>query len=108
VSIHLTSAVRVLLEAGIPVDPRGELGATALRWAHWKGYPDLVKLLLRQFHTPSAGWFAHGLENCSGRDGDYPQVARVLLTTGAKIAANDLPTSNAAIEAIFREDGLIE
>ena len=34
------------LAAGLPVNARGEHGGTALHWACWKGYADLVKLLL--------------------------------------------------------------
>jgi len=65
---HRTAAVRALLAAGIPVDARGELGGTALHWACWKGYADLVKLLIdrgaslsiedEQFHGTPAGWFS--------------------------------------------------
>ena len=43
---HRTAAVRALLDAGVPVDTRGDMGATALHWACWKGYADLVELLL--------------------------------------------------------------
>ena len=86
---HHTPAVRALLAVGIPVNARGEHGGTALHWACWKGYADLVKLLIdagasvtiedHSFHAPPSGWFAHGLENCGEGDGDYAQVARLLL-----------------------------
>ena len=91
-SVHRTPAVRALLAAGIPADARGELGATALHWACWKGYADLVKLLLDhgasatiedgQFHGTPPGWYAHGLQNCAEHDGDYPQVERLLRENG--------------------------
>ena len=43
---HCTPAVRGLLAAGVPVDAPGDHGGTALHWACWKGYADLVKMLL--------------------------------------------------------------
>ena len=114
---HRTAAVRALLAAGVPVDTRGEHGGTALHWACWKGYADLVKVLLERgasltiednvFHAPPAGWFSHGLQNCGERDGDYAQVARLLLDRGATIAAVDMPTGDAAVDAVLREHGLI-
>ena len=79
--------VRALLAAGMPVDARGEAGGTALHWACWKGYADLVKVLIdhgasmtiedSQFHGTPPGWFDHGRRNCGQCDGDYPQVARL-------------------------------
>jgi ankyrin repeat protein len=114
---HFTQAVRGLLAAGVPVDTRGEHGGTALHWACWKGYADIVKILLDRnaslsieddaFHAPPAGWFAHGLANCHEGCGDYPEVARLLLNHGARLNAEDMPTGNAAVDAVLRERGLI-
>jgi ankyrin repeat protein len=114
---HASGAVRALLELGCPVDTRGSHGATALHWACWKGYPDLVELLLdrgaplttedRQFHATPAGWFTHGVQNCDERGGDYPAVARLLLDAGATLPAAGLPTGDAAVDAVLRERGVI-
>jgi ankyrin repeat protein len=114
---HCTPAVRALLAAGVPVDTTGDYGGTALHWACWKGYPDLVKVLIENgasltiedevFRATPAGWFAHGLHNSLERDGDYPQVARLLLAVGATIAANDMPTGDPGVDAVLREHGLI-
>jgi ankyrin repeat protein len=114
---HRTPVVRALLAAGMPVDARGEAGATALHWACWKGYPDLVALLIghgasltiedAQFHGTPPGWFAHGLQHCAEHDGGYPQVARLLLAAGAIIPAVDLPTGHAGVDAVLSEYGLI-
>jgi ankyrin repeat protein len=88
-SVHATTAVRALLDAGIPVNSRGEHGATALHWACWKGYADLVELLLAHsarldikdtsFDADPAGWLDHGRENNGDRKGsDYDRVAELL------------------------------
>ena len=116
-SNHRTAAVRALLAAGMPVDARGELGATALHWSCWKGYADLVQLLLEhgasltirdeQFQAVPAGWFAHGLQNCDEDRGDYPQVARLLFAAGATLANCDIPTGNTEVDEVLREYGVI-
>lgn len=111
------SAVRALLAAGFPVDARGEMGATALHWACWKGYADLVKLLLeggasmtiedQEFQGTPPGWFGHGVQNCDEGTGDYAEVARLLIAAGATIPTVDLPTGRADVDAVLREEGLI-
>jgi Ankyrin repeats (3 copies) len=68
---HRTQAVRALLAAGVPVNTAGDYGGTALHWACWKGYADLVKILIDRgasltveddvFHGTPTGWFSHGL-----------------------------------------------
>jgi ankyrin repeat protein len=93
------------------------MGATALHWACWKGYADLVELLLnhgasltiedRQFHGTPPGWFGHGVHNCDEGAGDYPQVARLLIAAGATIPTVDLPTGKPDVDAVLRERGLI-
>jgi len=44
-------AVRLMLEAGWPVDARGQHGGTALHWAAWHGNVEMAQLILR-FHPP--------------------------------------------------------
>jgi ankyrin repeat protein len=114
---HRTSAVQALLAAGMPVDARGELGGTALHWACWKGYADIVEILLahgasltiedEKFHGTPPGWFGHGVHNCGEPGGDYAQVARLLITVAATIPAVDLPTGKPEVDAVLREHGLI-
>ena len=114
---HRSSAVRALLAAGLPVDTPGDYGGTALHWACWKGYADLVEMLIAAgaslaiedtvFHASPAGWFLHGLRNSPERDGDYPQVARLLIGAGATIAADDIPTGDSGVDAVLGEHGLI-
>lgn len=116
-SRHSTAAVRGLLAARVPVDARGDMGATALHWACWKGYADLAGLLLghgasltvedRQYGGTPPGWFAHGIKNCCEGGADYPGVARLLLAAGAQIPPADLPTGNAEVDEVLRAAGQI-
>jgi ankyrin repeat protein len=114
---HRAVAVRALLAAGVAVNTPGDYGGTALHWACWKGYADLVEMLIDHgasltvedevFHATPAGWFLHGLRNSLERDGDYPQVARLLITSGASIAADNASTGDAGVDAVLREHGAI-
>jgi ankyrin repeat protein len=107
------SAVRVLLAAGVPVDSRGEYGATALHWACWHGRAELVRLLIEhgasltaedeQFQGTPAGWFGHGVQNCGTENADYAEVARLLLRAGAIIPKADVPTGHADVDVVLRE-----
>jgi ankyrin repeat protein len=97
VSVHGVAAVHKLLAAGVPIDTRGEHGATPLHWACWKGYPDLVKLFLSlgapldvkdtSFNADPPGWFDHGRQNNGDREhSDYAAVAELLRAAGCEIA----------------------
>jgi ankyrin repeat protein len=114
---HRTSAVRGLLAAGMPVDARGEWGGTALHWACWKGYADLVELLIEhgapletedhEFHAPPSGWMHHGTINCCQGDGNYARVARLLVAAGASMKDCATATGNPEVDAVLREHQLI-
>jgi ankyrin repeat protein len=114
---HQTGSVRALLAAGAPVNAMGG-GATALHWACWKGYADLVEVLLEHgasltikdddFHATPGGWFGHGVHNnCEQSGSDYAQAARLLIAAGAEIPKADLPTGREDVDAVLREYGLI-
>jgi len=117
-AVHNTAAVRGLLAAGLPIDARGEHGGTALHWACWKGYTDLVKLLLdhhaalnlkdQAFNATPSGWLHHGTQNCGEPNGDYPEVARLLIAAGAPMEGCNTPTGNTEVDAVLREHKLIE
>jgi len=100
-----------------PLDRSLAICATALHWACWKGYADLVELLLdhgasltiedEEFHGTPPGWFGHGVQACTEGSGDYPQVARLLIAKGALIPSVDLPTGKPEVDAVLRDHGLI-
>ena len=117
-AVHNTAAVRGLLAAGLPIDARGEHGGTALHWACWKGYADLVKLLIdhnasldikdHSFNASPAGWLHHGTQNCGEPGGDYAEVARLLIAAGAPMESCSTPTGKSEVDAVLREHKLIE
>jgi hypothetical protein len=91
-----TTAVRLMLEAGLPVDARSRHNATALHWAAWQGNAEAVRLLLEHnppledarndFTSTPLGWAIHGSENSwHPEKGDYPKTVELLLEAGAKI-----------------------
>jgi ankyrin repeat protein len=106
-----------MLDAGVPIDSRGDMGETALHWACWKGYADLAKLSVErrasltvedaQFHGTPPRWFERGLRN-SGERGDYDEVEQVLAAASAKFSESDVPTGNADVDALLRRAGAIK
>lgn len=103
-----TAAVRLMLEAGWPVDTPGDMGATALHWAAFNGNAEMARVILR--HAPSLeqlsgtypgtplSWAIFGSGNGGHRhDTDYPGVVEALLTAGARVppAAEKLQPSPA-------------
>ncbi|HMF15264.1 MAG TPA: ankyrin repeat domain-containing protein [Gemmataceae bacterium] len=91
-----TRAVLLMLEVGLPVDARGQHGATPLHWAAWHGNLDMVNALLsysplledatNDFHATPLGWATHGSEHGWNREtGNYPAVVEALLQAGAKL-----------------------
>jgi ankyrin repeat protein len=89
------ASLRLFLEAGLPIDARGQHNATALHWAAWHGDAKSVELLLHHhaplelkdsdFNATPLHWAMHGSENgwfC--QEGNFAEVARLLLKAGAK------------------------
>jgi hypothetical protein len=89
--------VKLMLDAGISLESRGQHGGSALHWAAWRGNLPLVELLLRagaakllevedlDFQANPLGWAIHASEN--GWDietGDYAGVVKALLAAGSK------------------------
>jgi ankyrin repeat protein len=108
-----TQAVRLMLEAGWPIDTRGDLGATSLHWAAFHGNLEMARHLLR--HNPSLElkseqhpgtaltWAIYGSGNGWHRDtGNYVETVRALLDAGAILPphADDLEPSPAVLEIL--------
>jgi ankyrin repeat protein len=104
-------AVRLMLEAGWPVDSRGQHGATALHWAAFHGNAEMCKIILRHhpplecvdssFDGKPLGWAIHGSEHgwyC--RTGDYPGTVEALLQAGAQLPKEVKGTE--AVQAVLR------
>ncbi len=103
-------AVRMMLDAGWPVDARGDRGQTPLHWAGFHGNVEMARALLRhkppleaeewQFKGTPMGWALYGSEHGWHREtGDYPGTVRALLAAGAK-APQDIDSVEAAEEVL--------
>jgi ankyrin repeat protein len=108
-----TKAVRLMLEAGWPVDTQGEMGATALHWAGFNGNAEMAREILRfrptlelksrEYEGAALAWAVYGSGNGWHRDtGDYVGTIRALLEAGATLPphAEELEPSEAVLEAL--------
>jgi hypothetical protein len=108
-----TNAVRLMLEAGWPVDTVGDMGATALHWAGFNGNSAMAREILR-FHpnlelkskdyagTPLS-WAIFGSGNGWNREtGDYVGTVEALLQAGAAVPPEpeSLEPSDAVLEVL--------
>jgi ankyrin repeat protein len=106
-------ALRLMLEAGWPVDTRGEMGATALHWAGFNGNAEMAREILRfhpalelksqEYPGTAVAWAVYGSGNGWHRDtGDFVGTVRALLEAGATLPANaeELEPSDAVLEVL--------
>lgn len=105
-------AVRLMLEAGWPIDARGMHGATALHWAGFHGQTEMARLILR-FHPPleaidsdfggtPLGWAIHGSQNgWYQQTGDFAATVETLLKAGAKPPAS--VSGSPEVQAVLRQ-----
>lgn len=104
--------VRLMLEAGWPVDARGQHGGTALHWAAFHGHAEMAHLILRfnpplelvdsEFDGTPLGWAIHGSEHGWHREtGDYAGTVAALLKAGAK--PPPAVAGSPPVQAILRE-----
>jgi ankyrin repeat protein len=108
-----TGAVRLMLEAGWPVDTRGDAGATALHWSGFHGNATMAREILRfhptlelksrEYAGTAVSWTVFGSGNGWHRKtGDYVGTMRALLEAGATIPPNaqELEPSDAVMEML--------
>lgn len=87
-------AVRRMLEAGWPLDARGQHGATALHWAAWHGNLEMAQAIIERgapldavdqdfSGTPAAWAIYSSVQGWHPLTGDYAGVLEALLRAGA-------------------------
>jgi ankyrin repeat protein len=110
-----TVAVRLMLQAGWPVDVRGQHGGTALHWAAWHGNTEMTREILRHgpqidlkdhdHHSTPLGWAVYGSRHGWHPDrGDYAGTVSALLDAGATPpdVTADLDASD-AVQDVLRQ-----
>jgi ankyrin repeat protein len=108
-----TNAVRLMLQAGWPVDTRGEMGATALHWAGFNGNAEMAREILRfhpalelksrEYAGTALAWAVFGSGNGYRSDtGDFVATIQALLDAGATVPphAEELEPSDAVLEVL--------
>jgi len=108
-----TKAVRLMLEAGWPVDTPGEMGATALHWAGFNGNAEMtweilrfrptLELKSREYSGTAFSWAVYGSGNGWRRDtGDFVTTIRELLEAGVVVPPDPeaLEPSDAVLEVL--------
>jgi|SRR5579859_495452 len=108
-----TNAVRLMLEAGWPVDTPGEMGATALHWAGFHGNAEMTREILHfhptlelkscEYEGTALGRAVYGSGNGWHREaGDYVGTIRALLDAGAVLPPHwaELEPSDAVLEML--------
>jgi ankyrin repeat protein len=110
--LNRTDAVRLMLEAGWPVDARGKHGATPLHWAGFHGNAAMTGELVRhgaplaarsaEFESTPLGWALYGSrEGWHRQSGDYAGTVETMLQAGAEVPT-DAEASDAVREVLRR------
>jgi ankyrin repeat protein len=106
-----TNAVRMMLEAGSPVETQGPGGVTALHWAAFHGNVSMAREILR--HSPPLevkdlahqgtpmDWALYGsLHGWYCETGDYAGVVTALLDAGSTTPGENVNASEAVMAAL--------
>ena len=109
------AAVRVMLDAGWPVDARGQHDATPLHWAAWNGHVEMARALLEHgapvnvkgdhYDGTPLDWAIYGsVHGWHCRTGDYAGTVATLITAGAEVPriTPDLAASEAVRAVLSR------
>jgi ankyrin repeat protein len=110
-----TTAVRLMLECGLPVSATGQHLGTPLHWAAFHGNADMVREILRfnpsleatdrDFKATPLGWAIYGSEHgWYVSTGSHAQVVTLLLQAGAK-RPDAIGGSAAVREALQHKSG---
>ena len=108
-----TKAVRLMLEAGWPVNTPGEMAATALHWAGFNGNAEMTRDILRfhpdietksrEYAGTALSWALYASGNGWHRStGDFVGTVRALLDAGAALPPDPeaLEPSDAVLEVL--------
>jgi ankyrin repeat protein len=108
----------MMLQAGWPVDVRGNYEQTALHWAAFHGNQQMVRVLIdhrapleaeeQQFKGTPLSWAIYGSQDGWFRDaGDFPATVEVLLAAGANASGpvDDLEAPEEVLEVMRRHIG---
>lgn len=108
-----TSAVRLMLEAGWPVNTPGEMGATALHWAGFNGNVEMTREILRfqpelelksqEYAGTALSWALYSSGNSWRREtADFVGTVHALLDAGAVLPPHPeaLEPSDAVLEVL--------
>ncbi len=109
-----TEAVRLMLQAGLPVTARGQHGATAIHWAAFHGNLAMIRAILpfgppledleNDYRSRPLGWAIHGSEQgWYAGSGDYAGAVEALLAAGATVPETAGGTE--AVKAVLRRSG---
>lgn len=103
-----TDGVRVMAEAGFPVNATGWMDAAPLHWAACRGNSDMATVLLEHGASPDADApamfgtpLATAVTQQWNSDGDYAAVVRLLLQAGAAMPEGLYPTGQPAIDDLL-------
>ncbi|WP_165253661.1 ankyrin repeat domain-containing protein [Paludisphaera soli] len=109
-----TEAVRLMLQAGLPVNARGQHGATPIHWAAFHGNLAMIQAILpfgppledaeNDYKSRPLGWATYGSEHgwYSG-SGDYVGTVEALLAAGSKLPAK--VSGSEVVQAVLRRHG---
>ena len=108
-------AVRVMLDAGWPVDARGQHNATPLHWAAWNGHLEIARALLQhgapvdvkgdEYDGTPIEWAIYGsVHGWRCRTGDYAGTVATLIAAGARVPTitPDVAASEAVRAVLLR------
>jgi ankyrin repeat protein len=108
-----TKAVRLMLQAGWPVNTPGDAGATALHWAGFHGNAEMAREILRaepdlelksrDYSGTALSWAIYGSGHGWHRDtGDFVGTISAMLEAGATMPANakEMQPSAAVLELL--------